>query len=195
MRATGILQTITVEDPMAIASGGPTQVAMSPTLAAGMPQIITVGQPGGRIGPPTCGGGVTKGHVCMSPTLAAGGINQLLSEKLEQEARSKNRRTLPADHYLLPASALNTHLTLDELSAGESVVDQIIGVFRFDIEGVHRSKDSLELRFIARWQVNTEHPWVVIAKVQRFSLRVVNHNEALEMPPEFLQACRRLDQN
>jgi hypothetical protein len=52
---------------------------VTPTLAAGMPPIRTVGQPGGRIGPLTCGGGVTIGHVCMSPTLAAGGINQLLS--------------------------------------------------------------------------------------------------------------------
>jgi hypothetical protein len=29
----------------------------------------------------------------MSPTLAAGGINQLLSEKLEQEARSEKQKS------------------------------------------------------------------------------------------------------
>lgn len=52
------------------------QVHMSPTLDAGMPAISTVGQPGGRIGPPTCGTGgvpgVTIGQVCISPTRAAG---------------------------------------------------------------------------------------------------------------------------
>ncbi len=72
----------TVIEPLTIESGGPTQVAMSPTLAAGTPPIKTVGQPGGRIGPPTCGTGgvpgVTIGHICISPTLAAGGIKQPL---------------------------------------------------------------------------------------------------------------------
>ena len=65
----------TVVEPIAITSGGPTQVAMSPTRAAGMPLINTVGAPGGRIGPPTCGLGPSdSGQVCMSPTRAAGGI-------------------------------------------------------------------------------------------------------------------------
>jgi hypothetical protein len=54
-------------------------VAISPMHAAGIPPISTVGQPGGRIGPPTCGIGTTAGvcigHVCISPTLAAGGIS------------------------------------------------------------------------------------------------------------------------
>ena len=40
-------------EPFTIASGGPTQIAMSPTRAAGRPPISTVGQPGARIGPPT----------------------------------------------------------------------------------------------------------------------------------------------
>jgi hypothetical protein len=77
-RAAGIPPIITVRDPWAITSGGPTHVAMSPTLAAGIPPMMTVGQPGGSIGPPTCGTGgvpgVTIGHVCISPTLAAGRI-------------------------------------------------------------------------------------------------------------------------
>ena len=44
------------------------------------PAIRTVGAPGGRIGPPTCGFGPSdSGHVCMSPTRAAGGIRRRLS--------------------------------------------------------------------------------------------------------------------
>ena len=41
--------------------------------AAGWPPMSTVGQPGGRMGPPTCGTKtVTMGQTCMSPTRAAG---------------------------------------------------------------------------------------------------------------------------
>jgi hypothetical protein len=43
----------TVPEPAAIVSGGPEQVHMSPTFAAGIPAIITVGVPGGITGPPT----------------------------------------------------------------------------------------------------------------------------------------------
>jgi hypothetical protein len=64
---------ITVDDPAMIVSGGPVQVAISPTTAAGMPPINTVGLPGPVTGPPTCGTvPVTIGHTCMSVTLAAG---------------------------------------------------------------------------------------------------------------------------
>src|SRR5688500_1956213 len=56
-------------------AGGPTHVHMSPTRAAGIPPIRTVGAPGGMIGPPTCGFGPSNiGQVCMSPTRAAGGM-------------------------------------------------------------------------------------------------------------------------
>jgi hypothetical protein len=56
-----------------IESGGPAQAAISPTLAAGIPPINTVGDPAGKIGPPTCGIiPVTIGHTCMSNILAAG---------------------------------------------------------------------------------------------------------------------------
>jgi hypothetical protein len=70
----------TVADPMAMESGGPVQVAISPTLAAGIPPMSTVGSPGGKIGPPTCGTGpgFIIGHVCISVILAAGGIIFLL---------------------------------------------------------------------------------------------------------------------
>lgn len=73
MRAAGDPHMNTVDDPMMIVSGGPAQVAISPTFAAGRPAISTVGQPGGRIGPPTCGvpPGVTIGQICMSVILAA----------------------------------------------------------------------------------------------------------------------------
>src|SRR4051794_10347789 len=80
-RAAGFLPNITLVEPMTIESGGAGGVHrhMSPTVAAGMPPIRTVGVPGGRIGPPTCGTvagptGVAIGHMCMSPTRAAGGI-------------------------------------------------------------------------------------------------------------------------
>jgi hypothetical protein len=43
---------ITVEEPMAIVSGGPQQTHWSPILAAGIPPIMTVGSPA-MIGPPT----------------------------------------------------------------------------------------------------------------------------------------------
>jgi hypothetical protein len=76
MRAAGRLLIITVSDPFTIVSGGPTQVAMSVTRAAGILPIRTVTAQGGRIGPPTCGiggtPGVTIGQTCISPTRAAG---------------------------------------------------------------------------------------------------------------------------
>jgi hypothetical protein len=53
--------------------GGPVQVAMPLTVAAGRPPISTVGTPGGSNGPPTCGTvPVSAGQMCWSPTLAAG---------------------------------------------------------------------------------------------------------------------------
>ena len=62
--------------PMAIASGGPTQMARSPIHAAGRPPIRIVGAPGPTIGPPTCGiggtQGVCMGQTCMSVSRAAG---------------------------------------------------------------------------------------------------------------------------
>jgi hypothetical protein len=73
--AAGMPPINTVVEPTAMASGGPTHVAMSPTRAAGKYAIRTVGQQGGRIGPPTCGFGPSDiGQVCMSVSLAAGGI-------------------------------------------------------------------------------------------------------------------------
>ena len=73
IRAAGCPPIRTVKLPSTITSGGPTHTHMSPTLAAGSPPIKTVGQPGGRMGPPTCGTStVTIGQTCMSETLAAG---------------------------------------------------------------------------------------------------------------------------
>jgi len=71
--AAGWPPIMTVVDPRIMLSGGPVHVAMSPTRAAGSPSMITVGQPGGNIGPPTCGTvPVTIGQTCISDTLAAG---------------------------------------------------------------------------------------------------------------------------
>src|SRR5271163_2355460 len=68
---------MTLLEPMAITSGGPTQVSMSVTRAAGSIPMITVVQHGGMIGPPTCGTStVTIGQVCISVTRAARGICQ-----------------------------------------------------------------------------------------------------------------------
>jgi hypothetical protein len=73
IRATGCPPTNTLEDPMAIESGGPTQTPRSATRAEGSPPISTVGQPGPAIGPPTCGTKpVTIGQVCISVRRAAG---------------------------------------------------------------------------------------------------------------------------
>src|ERR1019366_1451762 len=72
-RAWGMGIVKTVEDPTAIISGGPTQVALSVTRAAGRPPMRTVTAPGGRMIPPTCGTNtVTMGQTCGSVTLAAG---------------------------------------------------------------------------------------------------------------------------
>src|SRR5438128_1111685 len=80
IRAAGMPPIITVVDPMAITSGGPTQTAMSVTRAAGRNPISTIGQQGGRIGPPTCGTRtVTMGQTCISVIRAAKGILVLLS--------------------------------------------------------------------------------------------------------------------
>jgi hypothetical protein len=79
IRAAGMNPIITVAEPLTMTSGGPAQVHISLTRAAGMNPIRTVGHPGGRIGPPTCGTTpVTMGQVCMSATLAAGGMVMLL---------------------------------------------------------------------------------------------------------------------
>jgi hypothetical protein len=51
--AAGRKLIITPIDPMTIISGGPTQVAIVVTVAAGSISISTVGTPGGSIGPPT----------------------------------------------------------------------------------------------------------------------------------------------
>ena len=57
-------------------SGGPTHVHISPSTAAGLFSMSTVGTPGPVTGPPTWGtGGVpglSIGHVCMLPIVAAG---------------------------------------------------------------------------------------------------------------------------
>ena len=55
--AAGLPQIITVADPLTIESGGPAQIALSPITAAGKEPIKTVGVPGPTIGPPTCGTG------------------------------------------------------------------------------------------------------------------------------------------
>src|ERR1700674_2619004 len=75
IRAAMRLPMRTVAEPIAMVSGGPTQVAMSVTRAAGSIPISTVGSQGGRIGPPTWGTTpVTMGQTCMSVARAAGGI-------------------------------------------------------------------------------------------------------------------------
>jgi hypothetical protein len=78
MRAAGLLLIITVVEPIAMVSGGPTQTSISPTTEAGMLLIKTVGTPGPVIGPPTWGmggtPGVTIGQTCMSVKRAAIGM-------------------------------------------------------------------------------------------------------------------------
>jgi hypothetical protein len=75
-RAAGLPPISTDPDPVAMVSGGPVHTHRSPTVAAGRPPIKTVGAPGGKIGPPTCGTGpgFTIGQVCISDIRAAKGI-------------------------------------------------------------------------------------------------------------------------
>ena len=75
MRAAGLPVSSTVPDPLTIVAGGPTHTAMSPTTAAGIMHISTVGAPGPTMGPPTCGTGpVVAGQACISVSRAAAGI-------------------------------------------------------------------------------------------------------------------------
>ena len=75
MRAAGFPPMNTVAEPAMMESGGPVQVQRLPTVAAGFPSMVTVGTPGGITGPPTWGLGPSeRGHVCMSPILAAAGM-------------------------------------------------------------------------------------------------------------------------
>src|SRR5262245_6790046 len=104
----------TVAEPFTITSGGPTHVHMVVAVAAGSPPINTVGAPGGRIGPPTCGTTpVTIGQVCMSETRAAGSIRTLSSAtyyclqrknttqiSLRQSGRLASSRNHPRSHWL-----------------------------------------------------------------------------------------------
>src|SRR5579862_4270304 len=90
-----MLPTSTDIEPLTIESGGPTHVAMSPTRAEGRLPISTVGQPAGRMGPPTCGTGgvpgVTIGQVCRSLIRAAGGMSVLLLQYLDERRRVVHR--------------------------------------------------------------------------------------------------------
>src|SRR3954468_18102040 len=74
----------TLLEPATIESGGPTQIARSPTLAAGRSPMRTVGAPGPTIGPPIWGmggtPGVSIGHWCMSERRAAAGMSVDLHE-------------------------------------------------------------------------------------------------------------------
>jgi hypothetical protein len=75
IRAAGRFPIKTVDDPLAIISGGPAHKHISVTRAAGILPINTVGQPPGNIGPPTCGTTpVTIGQTCISKILAAKAI-------------------------------------------------------------------------------------------------------------------------
>lgn len=72
-RAAGKLLINILVLPVTITSGGPAQVHMFETVAAGKFKIKTFGTPGGKIGPPTWGSGpVNIGQMCISVTRAAG---------------------------------------------------------------------------------------------------------------------------
>jgi len=74
----------------AMESGGPVQTAMSPTHAAGIPPIKTVGADDILIGPPTwgTGPGLTRGQVCISPILAGiASTEHLVDRRVEVRAK------------------------------------------------------------------------------------------------------------
>lgn len=76
MRAAGLRLTSTVADPLMMVAGGPTHCEMSDTMACGISPVITFGEQGPIMGPPTWGiggvPGVTIGHIVMSLKRAAG---------------------------------------------------------------------------------------------------------------------------
>src|SRR5262249_31044365 len=75
IRAACCPHTMTDIDPLTMTSVGPVQISMGVPRAGGGRQVTTVGQPGGMMGPPTCGTRpVTIGQVCISVIRAAGGI-------------------------------------------------------------------------------------------------------------------------
>tara|TARA_S200000501_G_scaffold208531_1_gene195880 strand:+ start:548 stop:829 length:282 start_codon:yes stop_codon:yes gene_type:complete len=75
IRAAGFPPIFTVPEPCDIEEGGPIQIQVSPTTAAGMFPIKTVGSPGPRMGPPTWGiVPVAAGQLCKSAIRAAGGM-------------------------------------------------------------------------------------------------------------------------
>lgn len=80
IRTTGFPIARTVNDPITVESGGPTQISISPTTDTGSPPASTVGAPGPTTGPPTCGIGTTAGvcigQMCMLPTHATGAVMQ-----------------------------------------------------------------------------------------------------------------------
>ncbi len=106
-RAAGRPPIITVAEPMAMASGGPTHKHMSPTTAAGRNPIMTVGTHGPLIGPPTCGiggsPGVTIGQVCISESRAASGIDRTFAAFLA--AGTAAARPIPEPGSLLAGDA------------------------------------------------------------------------------------------
>lgn len=101
IRAAGRLLIKTVIDALTMISGGPTQVAISVTRAAGIPPTRTVTAQGGSIGPPTCGiggtPGVTIGQTCISPTRAAG-IPMAINYTQKRLSCKRNFRSRPALH-------------------------------------------------------------------------------------------------
>jgi hypothetical protein len=102
---------ITVVEPLTMTSGGPAQTHKSPTTAAGKLPIKTVGTHGPVTGPPTCGFGVAKGHVCISVIRAADGITLFLNFQKKTAGsslllflidRSITSLSLTHIHFLLP---------------------------------------------------------------------------------------------
>ena len=61
MQAAGLPPMITVGDPLTMTSVPPLHAARSPARAAGSPPMNTLTAPA-TAGPPTCGAGVQAGH-------------------------------------------------------------------------------------------------------------------------------------
>src|SRR5688572_5868674 len=89
---------MTVADALTITSGGPTQTHMSVMRAASRPPMMTLGEHGPEIGPPTCGTGgvpgVAIGQRCMSVIRAAGMPMGLTRPAKFSAGQCKRRRAL-----------------------------------------------------------------------------------------------------
>src|ERR1039457_1684668 len=156
MRAASRPPIMTVLEPIAITSGGPTHTSISVTRAAGRKPIITVGQQGPAIGPPTCGTKtVTMGHTCMSVSRAASGISVLLH----------------GDGVFLPG----------QRAGFQAESQQLVWLFVFQQIGGYRAEHGGQFGTVAGRQIDAQHTRIIITEIKRLAGAVVHRQKRTQM--------------